>query len=273
MLGMVFMPNGTVGVEGAGIVVRTAARTGHSFQSGDRVFGWIGADFGAHNVPFADRMLRAPPKMQPEEVATMYTAWTTVDHALGALSGCVACGDIALVHGATGGVGIAALHHLHARGVLIVPTAGSDRKRAWLRQHACFHVSTTRDAKIFLNDLLSWFGPGAQSFSTVLNALSNEYILAAFDWSKAGGQMIEIGKRNIWSLQQATLRRSDVAYLPVDETVTNQHIAQVHESVERRAYICEYEPIPLVAFVAQACSEAFQFLRAAKHIGKVHHIP
>ena len=72
MLGMVAMPDGTVGVEGAGVVTRVDEDV-IDFTPGQHTFGWIGANFCSYSQPLAAALVRISSNFALEEASTMYT--------------------------------------------------------------------------------------------------------------------------------------------------------------------------------------------------------
>jgi NADPH:quinone reductase-like Zn-dependent oxidoreductase len=192
------------------------------------------------------------------------SAWMTVDYAFGTLCANLQCSELVLVHAATGGVGIAALYYAHAVGVKVVATAGNTRKRGWLKEQSVTLVSTTRDANQLRSDSVAWFGNAIGRLDIVLNSLSGDYIYTGFDSINIGGRFVEIGKREIWPANQAHSYRSDVSFVPFDETARASSI-----SLERNVSDGTYAPIPMQVFTGARCGDAFKYLRSAHHIGKV----
>jgi polyketide synthase 12 len=178
LLGMVSTPDGTIGGDAAGTVVMVRDKV-CGFVEGTPVCGWIGNDFCKYSTPRLGSMVRFPAHLSCEESATMYTVWLTVGHAFGYLCGDLRCKDSLLTHAATGGVGISSLWLAHSQGTVVVATAGSVRKRAWLRDQGVNFLSTTRDPEQLNRDLRGWFG--TPSLMLVLNALSNRFIQIGFD--------------------------------------------------------------------------------------------
>jgi phthiocerol/phenolphthiocerol synthesis type-I polyketide synthase C len=193
MLGMVSMPNETVGVEGAGVVTRVGDSK-CTFVPGEHAFGWIGRDFCSHSMSPLSAMLHSPAHLSQEEIATMSTAWITVDHAFGSLCANVSFDTTILIHTATGSVGIAALWLAQNVDARVVATAGQDRKRAWLTGQAAPMISTSRDPEQFNSDLELWFGKLSQPLTTTLNALSGEFIRISLCHLASGGAFAELGK-------------------------------------------------------------------------------
>ena len=266
MLGMVSMPDG-VGVEGAGVITKVGYNAGTSI--GSHVFGWIGSDFSNYAIAHTKKMVFAPQSMSFVEAATIFTCWLTVNHAFGHLCSNISFADTALVHAATGSVGIAAIRSVQWEGGTVIATAGRDRKRMWLLQQGVHMVSCSRKPEQLLLDLGGWFGPRKQSLRVVLNSLSNEFIGIGFQHLGVGSSFIEIGKREIWDVDKAVNYRVDVNYLPMDESVMAPHSHSLGVCLEQGVASGICTSIPVQVFTARTCSDAFQYLRAASHIGKV----
>jgi len=115
------------GMEGAGVVAR--AGPGSQWQAGDRVIvGGIGcaAQYGV----FADAAIMAlPDRLSFAEGAALRAAYLTAWVALVRL-GRAEAGETLVVHGAAGGVGLAAVDLGRALGLAVIAVASSAEKRA-----------------------------------------------------------------------------------------------------------------------------------------------
>ena len=102
--------------------------------------------------------------------------------------------DRVLVHGAAGGVGLAAMQIIAAVGATAVMTAGSPAKRAMLHSLGVQHVLGSRDTEFAAG--LAQLG-GA---SVVLNSLTSAGMVAgSLAALSLGARFVEISKRDIWS--------------------------------------------------------------------------
>jgi len=124
-----FAPGGEV----AGDVIEVGAEA-KGFSVGDRVIGMCGWNGFAEEVVVArDKALRMPEGM-PYEVGTVLpTTYGTTVYAL-VQRARLRPGESLLVHGATGGVGTAAIEVGKILGARIVATGGDDRKLARLEE-------------------------------------------------------------------------------------------------------------------------------------------
>jgi NADPH:quinone reductase-like Zn-dependent oxidoreductase len=92
-------------------------------------------------------------------------------------------------------------------GVRAVGTAGGAQKRALLRRLGVVATASSRGTGFTLAAALATGGAGC---GLVLNSLTSAGMVAASLASLgAGGRLVEISKRDIWSVQRAAMERSD----------------------------------------------------------------
>ncbi|KLO63700.1 NADPH:quinone oxidoreductase [Dermacoccus sp. PE3] len=120
-------PPFVLGSEVAGVVV--SAPEGSGFSEGDRVVAFPGFGGLAERVAVpAPFVFVLPDGVSFEEGAALPMNYLTVQFALDR-RGRLAEGETVLVHGAAGGIGIAAIQHAKARGAKVVAVASSEAKR------------------------------------------------------------------------------------------------------------------------------------------------
>ena len=120
-------PPFVLGSEVAGVVV--SAPEGSGFSEGDRVVAFPGFGGLAERVAVpAPFVFALPDGVSFEEGAALPMNYLTVQFALDR-RGRLAEGETVLVHGAAGGIGIAAIQHAKARGAKVVAVASSEAKR------------------------------------------------------------------------------------------------------------------------------------------------
>src|SRR6266851_5740209 len=115
------------GVEVAG-VVRAGGPNARRFAPGDRVFALMGWGGYAEAVAVPERRVyRLPAALGFDEGAAFglayQTSWCALVHRAG-----LRAGEWLLVHGAAGGVGLAAVQIGHALGARVIATAGTAEK-------------------------------------------------------------------------------------------------------------------------------------------------
>ncbi len=133
----------TPGLEGAGRIVECAADVA-GWHEGDRVIVRIRpGTFAEEVVVPADRLVRVPRGMTDPAAAAFTVAYRTAYHAL-VDRGRLQAGEVLLVHGAAGGVGLAAVELGAVLGATVIATAGADAKLGILREKGAAHVINYR---------------------------------------------------------------------------------------------------------------------------------
>src|SRR5207247_9589512 len=130
----------TPGQDGAGEVESVGADV-KEFKPGDRVYiagvGNTAAGAGTYAeraVCVSSQLHRLPARITFSQGAALGVPYCTAYRALFQRA-LARPGETVLVHGATGGVGIAAVELAHARGLRVVGSGGSDRGLAAVREH------------------------------------------------------------------------------------------------------------------------------------------
>lgn len=128
----------TPGSEAVGVVV--AAGDDANLQVGDRVVcvDLTGA-FGHHMLVEEVRCLPVGGEIPDQDAAAMTITYQTAHFAL-AHRARLRPGEVVLVHGAAGGVGLATVQLAKALGATVIATAGSEQKLRVCRDHGADHV-------------------------------------------------------------------------------------------------------------------------------------
>jgi len=261
---------GPFGIECAGTVVRTGGAV-EGFSAGDPVMAAIsrtGAFRTYATVP-ARYVLHRPPTLNPAEAATIPVAYITAIHALHDIAG-ISAGDRILIHAATGGVGLAAVHLAKETGAEIFGTAGNARKRQYLSSMGIRHVMDSRSLSFAEEILQATSGGGV---NIVLNGLTGEFIQKSFSVLAQGGRFIEMGKREILQPAEVAAIRDDVVYTAFDLMErAREEPAFVGELFNRLKNLLKdggIRPLPMEVFPLRDVIDAFRFMSKARHIGKV----
>ena len=128
--------SGTIAALGEGVT---------GFTVGDDVCG--GARFGGFAefaIVSAEGLQKKPANMSFDEAASYSAAYLTAYVAL-VRRGNLRAGETLLVHGASGGVGMAAVDVGKLLGATVIATGGSDEKLAKVKAYGADHVINTRD--------------------------------------------------------------------------------------------------------------------------------
>ncbi len=132
------------GSEAAGEVVAVGDGV-TDFSIGDRVMTRHspGAYAEMATIP-ANMALPVPQTMSLEQAAGFRSAYTTAYHAL-VQRGRLQEGEVLVVHGASGGIGLAAVQVGKILGATVIATGGSDEKLAVVKENGADHMINIRD--------------------------------------------------------------------------------------------------------------------------------
>jgi len=261
----------TLGFEFAGVVQGKGADVVGDFAPGDRVVGFGPCSFANRLVTNANAVARIPDGMSFEAAATIPSTFFTVYYALHHLAR-LEPGEKVLIHGAAGGVGIAAIQIAKWLGAEIHATAGSDEKRDFLRLLGVDHVYDSRSLAYADQVLAATAGRGVD---VVLNSLAGEAINRNFQVLKPFGRFLELGKRDFYQNTRIGLRpfRNNISYFGIDA----DQLMSERPALTRRLFAEMMglfaqgilHPLPFREFDANQVVEAYRYMQQARQIGKV----
>ncbi len=181
-------------------------------------------------------------------------------------------GERVLLHAASGGVGLAAIQVARWCGAEVIATAGSEKKRAYLRSLGVEHVFDSRSLD-FVDDVKR-VTDGA-GVDVVLNFLTGEAQDKSVSLLAPFGRFIEIGKRDIDENRGLGLRpfNRNLMFSSVD---VDRMLAEKPELFdELLAEVWEhfvegnFQPVPVTEYPIADLLEACQLMRRAEHMGKI----
>jgi acyl transferase domain-containing protein len=202
------------GAECAGVVEAVGSRVA-GFARGDRVVGLAQASLATHAVMRADLAARLPDHVRFDIAAALPVASVTAHIALRHFAE-LEPGDRVLIHSATGGVGLAAVALARRAGAEVFATAGSHQKRAFLRGMGIAHVFDSRSMDFVEEIRAATRGEGVR---VALNSLTGRFVGATLQTLAPDGVLLELGKREIWTLEEVAAIRPDVHYQVFDAGV------------------------------------------------------
>ena len=267
-LGLYPGPPMPLGNECAGVVERVGAEV-TAFAPGDEVIALAGGAMRTHVVTPVDLVMRKPTALSFADAAAMPTAYLTAAWGLHHLSHLKA-GQWLLLPSAAGGVGLAAIHLAHRVGARVIALAGSEQKRAFLRDLGVAHVGDSRSLA-FVGEVRRIVGPAG--VDVVLNSLIDEFIPAALGLLGQGGTFLEIGKRGVWPPERMQGERPDLRYHIYDLAAELDRqpaiVRELFADLVRDVAAGTLPKLPLRVFALGDAVEAFRHIAQARHIGKV----
>ena len=182
-----------LGSECAGIVLRTGSAV-QDLRPGQRVVAVTSGSVASHVCVDASYVALLPDSLSFAQGAALPIATMTAWYSL-AVVGRVAAGERVLIHSATGGTGLAALDVARYLGAEVLATAGSERRRALLRDElGVEHVFDSRSL-----DFAQGIAEAVGTVDVVLNSLSGPAIDAGIGCLAPDGRFIELGKTDIYA--------------------------------------------------------------------------
>ncbi|MGW2186214.1 SDR family NAD(P)-dependent oxidoreductase [Streptomyces sp. NPDC001719] len=236
------------------------------FAPGDRVVGVANGSSGSFVVTTAALLRALPEGMAAAQAAALPTAYLTAWYSLCHLAR-LAPGRSVLVHAATGGVGQAAVALARHRGARVLATAGSERKRRWLRESGVEHVMDSRTLA-FVDDVRRI--TGGRGVDVVLNSLTGAGRRAGLGLLAPGGHFVEIGHHDATRPPRlkdgATFSRVllDKALEEQPELMAAQLESVLGDVAAGRLPALPHRELPL-----EKAAEAMRAMAAAEHIGRL----
>jgi len=260
----------TLGMELSGTVVNVGSAVSE-FKIGDEVLGFAPECFSSRVITQTTAITHKPKSWSFEEAATVPTTFFTVYYALKHLAQ-IQPGEKILIHGAAGGVGIAAIQFARFCGAEIFATAGSDEKRDFVRLMGADHVMDSRSLA-FADDVMQI--TNGEGIDIVLNSLAGEAITRNLAILKPFGRFLELGKRDFYENSKIGLRpfRNNISYFGID---ADQLLIERPELANRlfKEMMTQFDegslrPMPYRSFPATRIQDAFRYMQQSRQVGKV----
>ena len=177
----------------------------------------------------------------------------------------IAEGSRMLVHGAAGGVGLAALQQIRSLKATAIGTAGAPSKRSLLRQCRVQQVASSRDLQ-YVPEIAATGGLDA-----VLNTLTSPGMVAgSVAGLMIGGRLVEISKRDIWSPARLAQERPDLHYsLLALDFLPQQAVHACMLELSASLTAGKLQPLPIVVHSLGNVQAAMRLMSRARHVGKV----
>lgn len=260
----------SLGLEFAG-VVESIGNTVSDYKVGDHVVGFGSHSFGTHTISASSALAHIPDQISYEAAATIPSTFFTVYYALQHLAR-LEKGERILIHGAAGGVGIAAIQLASHLGAEIYATASSDEKRDFLRLMGVKHIYDSRSLS-FADDILA--DTNQEGVDVVLNSLAGEAINRNLRVLRPFGRFLELGKRDFYQDSRIGLRpfRNNISYFGIDAdqlmqakpALTQRLFGEVMQLIANG----KLTPLPFHVFDANNIVDAFRYMQQARQIGKI----
>lgn len=281
------------GLEVAGVVEDVSAQPDPatpSLKKGDRVAALTKFKGYAELVAVsAKQVFPVPDNISFEEAAAMPVNYLTAYHSMFQM-GNLQAGDRILIHGAAGGVGVAAVQLAKARKLVTFGTAGPT-KQDYLRQIGVDYPIdySTQDFEKEVRRV------APDGIELVFDAVGGEYFAKGQRCLGPGGRLVVYGfsaaigpdgKRSLWRILKALLRTPIYHPLPLIDkniAVIGVHLGRMQgredlirkqmDEILKMYQAGEVKPVIGKTFPLSEAAAAHRFIHDRKNIGKVLLIP
>ncbi|CAL8128355.1 unnamed protein product [Orchesella dallaii] len=269
----IFEEINTIGMDFSGVVTSVGPKV-VDFKVGDNVIGFNSHNnlaLPSHILVDQNLILHLPSGMTHCEGATLPAVFMTSIYCLFNLAR-IQPSETVLIHTASGGVGLSAIQLALQHKAKIIATAGSRRKRTYLKNLGVSHVFNSRTTE-FSNEILEV--TNGRGVDIVLNSLTGPgFKEASLKALATNGRFVEMSKLSVWSKEEVAELRGDVEYHMIDiKAMSDEFIQDVMKTVKTRLKGgTTEETIKALAFErfdALDIRSALFYLQQAKHIGKV----
>jgi NADPH2:quinone reductase len=261
----------TPGADSAGVVEAVGAGV-TGIKAGDRVY--VG---GTLTGAYAELSLCTPAQVHPlpasvsfAQGAAMNIPYATAYHAL-FNRGHGDAGETLLVHGASGGVGIAAVQLARARGLTVIGTAGSERGRRLVQEQGANHVldHTAPDYLAALADLTGGRGP-----DLILEMLANANLQKDLGAITMRGRIVVIGNRGTVEINARLAMNRDAAILGMSlNHATPAQLAGIHAALVEGLRNGTLRPVIAQELPLAQAARSHEAIMEPGHHGKIVLIP
>jgi len=219
----------TPGSDGAG-VVESVGEGVKRLKAGDRVYlaGALGGTYAEKTLCLESQAYALPPNISFAQGAGVWVPYGTAYRALFQLADSKPP-DVVLVHGASGGVGTAAVQLARAAGMTVIGTAGSDKGKELVRKEGAHHV-LDHNAADFTEKLMSL--TGNRGADVILEMLANKNLGKDLQLVAPAGKVIIVGSRGTVEVnpRDAMMREARVIGLMLF-AATEREVAGIHAAL------------------------------------------
>ena len=224
----------TPGQDGAGEIEAVGPDVA-GFKTGDRVYIAGVANTTAGVGTYAERALCTPAQLHHlparasfPQGAALGVPYCTAYRALFQKAGAKP-GETALVHGATGGVGIAAVELAHARGLTVIGSGGTDKGLAAVKEHGADVVVNHR-TPTYTDDIMR--ATGGRGVNLIVEMAAHVNLDRDLGLLAKGGRVVVVGNRGRVEIDARQAMGRDASILGMTLfNVADAEFAEIHAAL------------------------------------------
>jgi NADPH2:quinone reductase len=219
----------TPGSDGSGTIEQVGENTSR-FAVGDRVYlaGSVTGTYAEKALCLESQVHPLPEQISYEQGAGVNVPYATAYRALFHRAQARA-GEVVLVHGASGGVGTAAVQLARAAGLTIIGTAGTDEGRRLAEENGAHHVLNHHDTG-YLDHVMGL--TGGRGVDLILEMLANANLGKDLGILARFGRVVVIGSRGPVEIDPRATMTRDTSILGMTlMNVSDGERASIHAAL------------------------------------------
>jgi len=261
----------TPGNDGAGVIEQVGADV-KEFKAGDRVYtaGSISGTYAEFALCKTEQVHQLPANVSFAQGSAIGTPYATAYRGLFQRADAKP-GETVLVHGASGGVGTAAVQLARARGLRVFGTAGSDEGRKLAREQGAHEVFDHRAPDQF-EQLME--ATGRRGVDVIVELLANVNLGKDLTILANGGRIAIIGSRGRVEInpRDAMQRDADLRGLVMPNTPPAE-LASIHAALVAGLENGTLRPVIGKEFPLAEAAQAHRVVMEPRAVGKIVLLP
>jgi NADPH:quinone reductase len=261
----------TPGNDGAGVVEQVGPDV-NAFKAGDRVYtaGAVSGTYAGFALCKTEQVHPLPMNVSFVQGAAMGTPYATAYRGLFQRANAKP-GETVLVHGASGGVGTAAVQLARARGLRVFGTAGSDEGLKLAREQGAHEVFDHRAADQFEQIMKATSGRGVD---VIVELLANVNLGKDLTILAKGGRVAIIGSRGRVEIDPRDAMQRDVDLRGMVMPNTSlEDLASIHAALVAGLEDGTLRPVIGKEFPLAEAAKAHQAVMESGAFGKIVLVP
>lgn len=261
----------TPGIDAAGVIVQVGDNV-NAFTVDQRVYvcGSITGTYAQQAVCSQSQVYALPDLISFEQGAALGIPYGTAYRGLFQRA-CATRGETVLVHGASGGVGIAAVQLAKSVGLNVIATAGSERGRQLVGEQGADLV-LDHDAANHLDQAMEF--TNGRGVDIVLEMLANVNLGIDLPIMAKHGRIVIIGSRGTVEINPRDAMIKEVAILgEMLAQATDDEKAQAHRHIGQGLQNGALSPVIAEKISLSEAAKAHHRIMGSDHHGKIILIP
>jgi NADPH2:quinone reductase len=261
----------TPGIDAAGTIEKIAADV-KNFSIGQRVYvaGSMTGTYAEFAVCSPDQIHRLPDDLSFAQGAAIGVPYGTAYRAM-FIRAAARAGQTALIHGASGGVGLAAVQLAKAAGLTVIGTAGSEKGIALVRAQGADHV---------LNHTVAGYASaipeltGGKGVDLIVEMLANVNLNNDLGLLALGGRVVVVGSRGPIAIDPRQTMGRDLSIIGMSlRNATPAELLEIHAALGAGLANKTLQPIIDTQFPLAQAAQAHRAVMESGSAGKIVLIP